>query len=1093
MKPSFFTVGVGASAGGLEALGKFFADMPGDCGLAFVVVQHLSPDHRSFMVELISKKTRLKVARAEDGADVKPGHVYMIPPGKQLKIFRNRLLLLDPPKGDGLRLPIDVFFRSLAEDQQHRAIGVVLSGTGSDGTTGLRAIKDVGGMVMVQSETSAQFDGMPRSAIATGLADFIAAPEEMPRLLTQYIRHPFVERPQSIVRGQASTEVLMPKIFALLREREKVDFSNYKPATIDRRIERRMSVCQIESLAEYVSHLETSPREAGTLFQEMLICVTRFFRDPGVWDFLTESVLPELVGRVPGQEPVRVWVPGCSTGEEAYTLAILFCEALQVTGQNREVKIFATDVSKPALETAANGLYSESMVSDVSPERLSKHFIRKPEGYEVCAHIRKMVVFARHDLLSDPPFTRLDLISCRNLLIYFQPVLQSRVMTAFQFGLKPEGVLLLGTSETTGELAERFQTLSVRHKAFRNRAGRRIPDSGARPWKVSAVGGGGATARAARQMEFRPSLEHITRSIIADFAPACIVVDGNLDVLHLFGSAGDFLRHPPGAPTVNLLKLAPGELTSAIATTMRRAMKSEREFTFDNVRYKEGRRTVWLRLRAKPVGPKSPGDPIWLLSIERVQSTRAKSISSLDGDVADYRVDQSSVRRIRELEGDLAATKENLCATVEELEAANEELQATNEELLASNEELQSTNEELQSVNEELQTVNSENQSRIQELIELSNDVSNLLALTQVATLFIDEHLRIRRASDAVFDLIGLAREDVGAPVEVLSRVMRTPAVVELVQEVLDKAKASECEVTLPDGRVVLLRCARYQADLRPTRSLVLSIIDISFYKRANRQFELALDAAPIGLMLEDEEGRITMANAAAERVFGLPRGALIGMGVEGLLNEGSRMAYATFRATLDSHPGVSSEDCALSLEARREGGVVFPVELGLAPVATPCGARVLVSVEDLSDRVRSKRLRQSEVLNGLLLDALPGAAALLRQDGTITHVNDAWRRFARENGGDVATLSAGVNYLEVCQRADGPRSVEAQPVLQGLRRVLSGEANDFEMEYPCHSVDVQRWFRFRAVRVGGGETAGLLVVHVLVRSNSSSETEGGA
>jgi two-component system CheB/CheR fusion protein len=863
LAPPHFVVGIGASAGGLEALGKFFANMPVKSGLSFVVVQHLSPDYKSFMVELLSKRTEIPVLRAEDGVEVKPDHIYLITPKKNLKIYQGRLLLVDPDLARGFNMPIDVFFRSLAEEKLHQSIGVVLSGTGSDGTMGIRAIKDAGGLAMVQSEVTAQFDGMPRSAISTGLADFILPPEAMPQQLVQYVQHPFVAKEKAIARDQSTTGTLMHKIFALLRERCGVDFSNYKPSTIDRRIERRISINQLNNLEEYYNYLETSPREANLLFNELLICVTRFFRDRDSFEFIETSVVPGLLERTAPGELLRVWVPSCSTGEEAYSLAMLFADEMARRDKIWDVKIFATDISKTAIETASLGLYSQSEVADVPGEKLKRFFSKRPEGWQINRQLRQMVVFARHDLLKDPPFTKLDFISCRNVLIYFQPNLQSKVMGLFHFALKPEGILFLGSSETIGELADKFHTVHARHKVY---AVRPSSQSGRLQFALPLMERKGRpetvlTGRIQPAGDLR-RLETIYHEVINEYAPACIVVDDDNEVLHLLGRAGEYLHHPTGTFTNNVLKLTGHNLSSALATLLHRASREGKEVAFDNIRLKRGRKALLLRLRVKPFRPSEKGrSGLRLIFIEERGSTRSKSAA-----LPEYQPDQTSVQRITELEQELVYTKESLQATVEELETANEELQATNEELLASNEELQSTNEELQSVNEELHTVNVENQNRIEELTELTNDINNLLLTSGVGTMLVDKDLRIRRTSSAALAMARLTQEDIGAPLEVLARSLQFPEVVRLAQNVVMNGNASERLVSRPNGQFLLLRLSPYRTETNYTRGLVVTMIDITERKDREDLIQGILDSTSAHVAVVNDSGDIICVNESWKR-----------------------------------------------------------------------------------------------------------------------------------------------------------------------------------------------------------------------------------
>ncbi len=867
----FFVVGVGASAGGLEALGKFFEGMPPDCGMAFVVIQHLSPDHRSFMVELLSRQTRLPVHRAEDGVRIEPGHIYLIPPRTNLKIHQGRLLHVPPDSSRGVNLAIDTFFRSLAEDMGSRAVGVVLSGTGSDGTMGIRAVKEVGGLVMVQSEGSAQFDGMPRSAIATGLADFVLPPEDMPEQLLRFVRHPFAARQELIQREEGATDVTMRRLFLRLRDRTGVDFSFYKASTIDRRVARRISINQLHSLKEYESFVQRFPEELDQLFNEFLIGVTNFFRDPEAWETLAQEVVPGILARGSEQEPVRVWVPACATGEEAYSIAMLLADAMRRTGRRREVTIFGTDISSTFIHTASQGFYTESEVTNIPSAKLSDYFTPTQGGYRVTRSLREMVTFAQHNLLKDPPFTRIDLISCRNALIYFSQPLQSRVLAMFHYALRKDGHLFLGSSESLGEQTSRFAGVSLKHRIFQARSGVTLPRTLAPPLQggrstMPAMPPSSETAVSDRSQALH-RLETVYREIITDYAPACIVVNHRNEVVHLFGGATDYLRFREGSVSNDLLRLTQHNLAPALRTALHRVDREGGEFSLENVRIQDETSVRTVRIRVREVGGEHiDGPALRLVFIEE-----KKREPQAPGSVEEYDPDDANpalARRLAETEQELVYTKESLQATVEELETSNEELQSSNEELLATNEELQSTNEELQSVNEELQTVNSESQYRIEELNELTNDINNLFATSNVGTLLLDQDLRIRKLSASLERLIPVKESDVGVPIELLARHLREPDLPDMARSVLLREEGGEVVAEQPDGRVFLLRMMPYRTETGLTEGLVLTVIDITERRRAEerevRQARLirgVLDAIPANVAVVDPDGVIIAVN----------------------------------------------------------------------------------------------------------------------------------------------------------------------------------------------------------------------------------------
>lgn len=833
--PSHF-VGIGASAGGLEAIETFFTHMPPDSGMAFIIVQHLSPDYKSLMVELLSKRTPMPVYRAEEGMTVEPNCVYLIPPKKNLTIFHGRLLLSEQDHSRGINLPIDVFFRSLAEDQGELAVGVVLSGTGSDGMRGVRAIKESGGMVMVQNPESAKFDGMPRSALSTGLADFILAPEEMPQQLLSFAHHPYVATPE---RGKTiiSDEDGLTRIFALLREKTRVDFTYYKPSTVVRRIERRMSVNQIHEITDYVKYMESYPGEIQALYRELLIGVTSFFRDREAFELIGEKWLPELLEREAHRE-VRFWVPGCSSGEEAYSLAILCREAMERTGRTTDVKIFATDIDRDAIVRAGNGVYPESIAADLSPAYLVKYFHRRNENFQISRHIREMVVFAQHNLVKDPPFTNIDLISCRNLLIYLQPVLQKKALELFNFSLNPQGILFLGSSETTGDMVEYFEPLNHRWKIYRSRGRRRPvgvapdvlshPAVRSTPVRVLPTG----AFRTLRNHEEDRVHERLLMAVSGDYVPLALVVNDQMELIHVLGDTEGFMKVPAGKMQNDVTKMVVGDLQIPLATGIQKCFKNSEEIRYSNIRLRGGGGQRSIQMRIKLLPEKKGQERLAVVFIEELATPAGQGAGEM---VASYDVGRETQQRITDLEQDLQFTKENLQATIEELETSNEELQATNEELLASNEELQSTNEELQSVNEELYTVNAEYQSKILELTELTHDVDNLLSGTQIATLFLDENLEIRKFTPQMAQIYKVMEKDVGRPISHLSHCLVNTDPLEIIQRVQDTAKPIEKQVETVDGRWYLMRTLPYHVGPQAFSGIVMTFIDITQLRMTQR------------------------------------------------------------------------------------------------------------------------------------------------------------------------------------------------------------------------------------------------------------------
>lgn len=850
-------VGIGASAGGLEAIEEFFSRMPEKSNLAFIVIQHLSPDYKSLMVELLSKKTRIPVHRSVDGMQVLPNNIYMIPPKKNLSIFHGRLVLKEKDLGKGVNLPIDIFLRSLSEDKTERAIAIILSGTGSDGTRGVRAIKEKGGMVMVQDETSSKFDGMPRAAISTGVADFILQPKEMPDQLMAFVGHPYVI-------GKKDSQALLnddnglTRIFSELREKTKVDFTYYKSSTIIRRIERRMTVNQIEELSDYVLHLQKYPLEVITLYKELLIGVTSFFRNKTAMEALMEKGMVNLIDQTVNHE-IRFWVTACSTGEEAYTIAILAKEAMENLGVARDVKIFATDLDRDAVIHAGNGIYPESIAADLTPKMLGKYFYKKGESYQIARHIRELVVFAQHNLVKDPPFTKIDMISCRNLLIYLQPVLQQKVMEMFNFSLNPGGILFLGNSETVGDMSDCFETVHQKHKIFRctgkqvslktplereNRAARYIPASFRE-----------TTNRRSSQAENSSMMERYMCVLENNYLPLSIVVNNQMDILHVFGNTQGYFEIPSGRTEFTVGKMAVKDISIPLSTGIQRVFRSKEKLVYSNVKISGDHIAKKINLHMIPLPDKKDYEPLVAVFFEEIASKTAKENQTVET----YDIDLDVQQRIRDLEQELQFSNENLQATIEELETSNEELQATNEELLASNEELQSTNEELQSTNEELFTVNSEYQNKITELTEMNNDVENLLAGSGIEILILDENNEIRKCSPELTKIFNILETDIGRPINHLVHNIVDFDLIKSIERVQKTGKLLYEKKQLTDKSHYEIRILPYYIGPESFAGTILTFVNISDleqikadYHQSCEKFKKEFSHRPSGIFIFD-------------------------------------------------------------------------------------------------------------------------------------------------------------------------------------------------------------------------------------------------
>jgi two-component system CheB/CheR fusion protein len=853
-------VGIGASAGGLEALERLFEATPTTTGLAFVVIQHLSPDFKSLTDDILARRTRIPIRVVEDGMPVQRDTIYLLPPKKDMIISGGRLLLTDKDPTQTVALPIDHFLRSLAHDVGDRAVAVILSGTGSDGSRGVRDIHDAHGLVIVQDLETAKFDGMPRSALDTGVVDLVLPPEAIPEAIIAHSRVP--HRPP-VTEPAPPTGV--DAVFQLLRDAYGIDFSFYKPETVGRRLERRLGLSDISSLDEYIQRLSTDPAELNLLYKDLMIGVTRFFRDEDAFERLGRDCLPPLINRLSAGEEFRVWVAGCATGEEAYSLAILIREALDTINRPVSVKIFATDAHRASLDTAGIGLYPESALASVSPERINRFFTRVSGGYQVTADLRKMVVFAQHNVLKDAPFTRLDLVSCRNLLIYFQPQAQKRVVSLFHFALKTGGLLFLGPSETTGEISDEFEAVDTRWRIYRKRRDVRLVTD-LRPPAATSL----RPVTPPHTTGPDPHLAIAYDALLDEFMPPALLVSERGDLVQSFSGASRFLKFRDGRMTSEILEIVDPELRTALTGALPRAFKDLTEVTYKGLRLfpPEGEREVNVTVR--PVRNRKAGVTHALVLLQEVGQPRENREPPREIDLG-----QASREQILALENELRHTRENLQAMIEEMETSNEELQATNQELTAANEELQSTNEELHSVNEELYTVNGEYQRKIAELSQLSADLDNLLFSTEVHTIFLDRNLCLRKFTPKIAETFHLLPQDIGRRIDHFTYTIDHPGLLADLQQVLENPVPIERQVRDRRGRWFLLRCLPYRAGLT-IDGVVLTLIDISEVKKAeaesrrkDEQLAGILNHSPNWLFIKDLSGRYMIVGEAFRKAVG--------------------------------------------------------------------------------------------------------------------------------------------------------------------------------------------------------------------------------
>lgn len=874
-----YLVGIGASAGGLEAIHKLFDHFPGNSSFSFVIIQHLSPDHKSLMAELLSKHTSMQVQEAEDHAFTRPNCVYVLPSGKQLSLQNGRLRLTEKPRNREPNFAVDAFFESLAIDRGTYAIGIVLSGTGTDGSKGVRAIKQAGGLVVVQDPESAKFDGMPRSAIDTGSVDFVLPPDQIPHEIMEYTRRTPLVR-NIIQNGKQqddpdNEEKILNEILDLVCTHTQVNFSHYKKPTLNRRIQKRMQTLKLESLQEYLDYLHANPAEIKVLCQEFFINVTSFFRDPDAFQLLEEKVIPKILASKEEGELTKVWIAACSTGEEAYSLAILFQEAFHKLGRQPDVKLFATDVDQQALQKASKGTYPASAIQKhVSEERLQRFFQQKGNKYTVSDEIRKMVIFAQHDLQKDPPFSKIDLITCRNMLIYLNPSLQHKVLSLFPYALNMGGYLLLGPSEHIGDMQEYFEEEDRKWKIFR-----KVKDRSSLQRSYGVTEYHTTSMQQSQASQFKTTQlnrynEAFMDALAEDFKVTALYVDANYQLLHGIGDINRFLKFPDKRLHFNLIKMVPEELAVVLSVSIRKAIKTKKSVVGRQVAVKFGKKERLIHTSVRPVTLEKGQPPLILVLLQEMGevSPQPKLTETPHISDADY------YQQLTTLESELRETRESLQMTVQDLSTANEELQSSNEELMSSNEELQSSNEEMQSLNEELHTVNSEHQLKIKELQELNEDLDNYFRSSNVGQIFVDHNLDIRKYTPSVEQIVNIIGGDIGRPVYHLSHNLKYARLFDDIRDVNNTSQEIEQEVETENGRYFLMRILPYLKRDGNKDGVVVSFVDVTTLKTLSSVVQGVLDSSLNSIMamqaIRDNKNQIkdfswTLLNKKAEEMLG--------------------------------------------------------------------------------------------------------------------------------------------------------------------------------------------------------------------------------
>ncbi|MEM9103121.1 MAG: chemotaxis protein CheB [Pseudomonadota bacterium] len=878
MPPSHY-VGIGASAGGLEALQEFFSHLSSETGAAFIVIQHLSPDFKSMMPELLSKHTSMPIYQVVDGMSLEPDCIYLMPPRKNMLIGEGKLLLSDQMPDAQLHMPIDIFLRSLAEDQQHRAIGIVLSGTGSDGTRGIKAMKESGGLVIVQEPGSAKFDGMPISAYNTGLADLLLPPREMGVNLEKFITHPSISGKDSSLKSTVSeNDDTLAEIFQLLKRQSSINFSQYKASTVARRIERRLGINQLTSLDAYLRLLIDSPRELQTLSKELLIGVTRFFRDDEIFNRLRMNVIPKIVDKALAKnECIRLWIAGCSSGEEAYSLAILLSEYVEENQLDCGIKIFATDVDDEAIAEASTGVYSMDIELEISPDRLKKYFVRKEDGYIVTQKLRQMVIFAAHNLIEDPPFSNIDMISCRNVLIYFQQTAQKKVLSSLYFALQKEGYLFLGTSESLGDLQSHFETVDERSRIFVKVSNMRVPIGNAAPLKDSTQLGRSSMGMMPATSFLKPMrftsrgyLDGVLERLVSEYAPDCIVISDSFEALHVYGDVSVYTKGvSPGKISNNIKDMVVDDLGVAISTALYRCEKNEEDVFYKDVLVTliDGSQiSIDLSIFYIKDSELTSAPRYYIVQFVKQE---ANNLSSKLPSKITFNANEQSRQRIRDLEQELVKKQEHLQVTIEELETTNEELQSANEELMSANEELQSTNEELQSVNEELYTVNSEYQEKIAQLTELNDDLDSVINATDIGIVFLDHQLTIRKFTPSAARYINLRMGDVGRPFHHISHELIYNDFLADIASVSATSQAIEKDVNSYQDHALLIRILPYRkANDKLQSGVLITITNISRQRFVESALQQAQEQLRHSLLNRSEKRQRQTAQELETRVL---------------------------------------------------------------------------------------------------------------------------------------------------------------------------------------------------------------------------------
>lgn len=1055
-------VGIGASAGGLDAYRSFFSAMPADTGMSFVLVQHLAPDYKSMLADLIGKSTTMTVTEATDGATVKPNCVLVIPPDATMTIERGRLKIVKPAPPRNIRRPIDTFFQSLAADQGENAVCIILSGTGSDGTLGVVAIKEEGGFTLAQ----ATFDhhamsGMPQSAAASGQVDDILAVEDLPARLIAYQKHltdVAANKADDGTRTDAATH--LASIISALRARSGHDFSEYKEKTLVRRLQRRMQVLHVETPEAYIAQYLDRPKELDLLFRELLIGVTQFFRDTAAFDALDATVLKELVSGKGADGSVRVWVPGCATGQEAYTIAILLCEAMDKRRPKPKIQIFGTDIDDRAIAFARAGRYRKP-IAGLSSERFERWFTQEGDDCCILPELREMCVFSTHSIIKDPPFSKLDLISCRNLLIYIDGAMQDRVMRTFHYALKPGGRLFLGSSESVTRSTGLFVATDKKHRIFERRLidGASLPDLPSRGLRIDTP------PSQVRPPAAQDAIDQGARRVMERYNPPHLVVDRRHQIVRFSGGAmGDYLEPAPGVPSFALFDILRKPLRPIVRTALQDVRTNKAPVRYENVSVRIGGNSRLVTIIAEAMADDGPDSGFVVLAFQDGGSGAS--------DTTKARADKVVPDAMRAVEQELQTTRTQLQSTIDELEiageemkSANEEYQSVNEELQSSNEELETSKEEMQSINEELQTINVEMASKNDMLTRLNSDIKNLLDSTEIATLFLDDQLRVKSFTRGVTDMFHVRDTDIGRPIAEIVNLLNYPELQRDAKTVLQKLTLFERQVTLKDGTMsFVLRVRPYRTIDNIINGVVLTFVDITAreagdaaLRESQEDLRRLIDSVADGIYCIDRDCVTTLCNAAFVRMLGFAdESDVIGVKLHEIIHHSHpdgtpylRSKSPICRTSLTGEPSHHDDEVFF-----RPDGTSFPVEYWSRPIMR--GGELdgaVCTFVDISQRLRSETaLRDSEQQFRAMAESIPQLAWIMDGEGSIFWYNRRWYDYT----GTTLETMGGWGWKDV-QHPD-----EVDRVVKRLKHSIdTGE--DWEDTFPLRGADGSyRWFLSR-------------------------------